>query len=72
MGDLDVTDKVSFGNNDDESLPLTKCVCGQKFDEWEFIISIYPKDEAYACPNCKRRLYFRNTIRVFQAVDNGE
>lgn len=69
MSDLDVTDKVSFGNNDDEALPLTKCVCGEKFQEWAFIVSIYPKWEASACPKCGRRLYFRNAIRVFQVVD---
>jgi len=38
---LDVTDQVEFGNNDDECLPLHKCVCGKKFDHWDAIISIY-------------------------------
>lgn len=37
----DVTDKVDFQNNDDESLPLTKCVCGERFPAWSQIVSIY-------------------------------
>ncbi len=61
----DVTKLVEFGNNDDETLPIKKCVCGTKFPEWSFYISIYP-DHAEPCPNCGRKLYFQNTIVVWE------
>jgi DNA-directed RNA polymerase subunit RPC12/RpoP len=63
----DVTDKVAFLNNDDELLPIIKCVCGQKFEPWTFIISIY-KDDPTECQSCGRKLFFRNMIRVFEKV----
>jgi len=63
--DINVTDKVDFGNPDDESLPLTRCVCGASFEIWTVIISIY-RDDAYECPSCKRRLYFSNCVQVFE------
>lgn len=64
---IDVTDKIDFNNNDDECLPLTKCVCGAEFQAWSFIISIYP-NTAYACPACGRKLFFRLSIRVFEVL----
>jgi len=62
--DRDVTDLVQFGLNDDESLPLTKCVCGEKFRLWDFILSVY-RDDPHECPRCRRRMYFRPSIRVY-------
>ncbi len=63
----DVTDSVDFENNDDECLPLTKCVCGQKFEAWDFIISIYNDSELiHKCPKCGRGFIFSNEIRVYQ------
>ncbi len=67
MSQLDITALVSFQNNDDESLPLTKCACGQTFPSWEFILSIYA-DMPHECPNCHRKLFFRNEIRVYEVV----
>ena len=64
MTDRDVTDQVGFGNNDDECLPITKCVCGATFPAWEFFISIYD-DEPYKCPECGLGLYFSLRIRVY-------
>lgn len=69
MSDIDITDQVEFGNNDDEALPLLKCVCGKTFEPWDFIISIY-RDSAYECSSCGRRLYFSARIRVFEVKDN--
>jgi DNA-directed RNA polymerase subunit RPC12/RpoP len=66
---IDVTSQVEFGNNDDEHLPLLKCVCGKKFPSWEAVISIYP-DDPWQCDDCGRRLFFRNEIRVFEATIN--
>ena len=63
-----VTDRVDFENNDDECLPLTKCACGMRYESWEFIISIY-RDFATRC-DCGRQLYFRNSIRVYEVIDD--
>ena len=62
---IDITDKVAFGLNDDERLPLMKCVCGEKFEPWDFTLGIdsdpgYPEE----CPNCKRKMWFSVEIRV--------
>lgn len=65
---VDVTDKVDFDNPDDECLPLTKCVCGEKFQPWEFIISIY-EDAQGSCEKCGRKFFFRNAIRVYQVEE---
>lgn len=69
MPDIDVTGLVKFGNNDDECLPLTRCICGQEFGYWEHIINIY-RDMAPPCPNCGRKLYFSFSIRVFEVVSD--
>ena len=65
--DKDITALVDFGNSDDEALPITKCACGARFDAWDFIISIYRYDP-HECPHCHRKLYFRNSIRVYEVV----
>jgi len=65
MSDKDITNLVDFNGNDDEYLPLTECVCGQRFEPWKFIISIY-RDTPKECPNCKRKLYFKMGIRVYE------
>lgn len=70
MSDIDVTAQVRFGANDDESLPLSQCVCGAKFGHWDFSLSIY-RETAYECPACHRKLYFRNRISVFEVRDAG-
>jgi hypothetical protein len=62
---LDVTDQVSFYFPDDETLPLTKCVCGKIFALWEFVISMY-REHPTVCPNCGCWLYFKQEIRVFE------
>ena len=61
---VDVTDQVRFGNSDDEMLPLTKCICGENFQMWNFVIGIY-KDEPKECPMCGRRYFFTST-RVYE------
>jgi hypothetical protein len=61
----DVTNLVEFGNNDDENLPLTKCVCGTKFDLWDHQLGV---DMPIKCPNCDRELYFSFTIRVWELI----
>ena len=62
---VDVTDQVSFGNSDDEHLPITKCICGERFGHWNFTIGIY-KDEPKECPMCGRRYFFTTSTRVYE------
>jgi len=69
INDKDVTLSVGFGNNDDEYLPVTKCVCGEKFASWDYVLSIYRDIKYEGYPKCKRRLYFRNKITIYEVVD---
>jgi DNA-directed RNA polymerase subunit RPC12/RpoP len=70
MKSIDVTKKVNFGWIDDESLPITKCICGHEFEMWcgDLTISIY-KDDPTECPNCGAKLYFSNEIRIYQVIE---
>lgn len=61
----DITHLVSFHNNDDELLPIVKCVCGARFKPWEFNISIY-QDAPYRCPICNRAMFFAIKITVYE------
>lgn len=62
---IDVTDKVEFGNNnDDEYLPIKKCLCGKEFELQEHMISNYPYN--IGCPNCGVKLFFRHVVRIYQ------
>jgi hypothetical protein len=63
---IDVTDKVCFGENDGEWLPLTKCVCGQ---ECWLSLGIY-EDMPTECPKCKRQFIFSFRIKVFELEKN--
>ncbi|MEE9356490.1 MAG: hypothetical protein V3U75_12945 [Methylococcaceae bacterium] len=65
MAKTDITTSVSFGNNDDEHLPITKCICGKEFGLWDLSISIY-EDEPTPCPGCGRKLIFANEIKVYE------
>jgi len=61
----DVTDQVKTGEVDDEHLPLLKCICGQKFERWDFVISIY-RGLADECPKCKRKFIFSNKVTIYE------
>lgn len=65
--DIDVTTLVEFDSNDDEVLPLRKCVCGTRFPPWKLTLSIY-RDMPVSCPTCGRQLYFTATIHVYEIV----
>jgi hypothetical protein len=64
--DIDITTKVQFGDNDGEVLPLSRCVCGKRFDPWTFILSVYREDPKEC--TCGRKLYFKNVISIFEVV----
>lgn len=67
--DKDVTKLVMFGDNDGELLPILKCVCGERFDYWDFTISIY-SDDWCSCKACNRWLFFKIEIKVYEKVEN--
>ncbi len=64
----DVTELVNFDYNDGECLPLTRCICGQEFASWDFILSVYP-DTPRDCSSCGRKFYF--DVRIFQVEDTA-
>ena len=61
----DVTSSVDFQLNDDELLPLTRCVCGANFSPWDFTLGVYA-DSPTECPVCGRLLYFSVKIHVYE------
>jgi DNA-directed RNA polymerase subunit RPC12/RpoP len=68
MARKNVTRQVDFYLNDDECLPLLKCVCGETFEPWDQIIGIY-EDDPTECPICGAKLFFAVKIHVYQVVD---
>jgi hypothetical protein len=62
---VEVTNSVDFGFNDEELLPVTKCVCGKKFIPWEFSIGLW-EEGAAECPECGRMMFFSVEIRVYE------
>ena len=66
--DKDITNLVDFGDIDGESIPLTKCACGQHYDSWQFIVSIYRNDPV-ECINCHRKLYCSIEVKVYEVVE---
>ncbi len=65
----DVTDKMLFDLNDEEGLPVIKCICGKEFKRWEFIIHNDSTD-LIECPGCDRKFYFINTIKIFEVTES--
>jgi len=57
--------EVECGPINDEVMPI-KCICGYGSNPgstWDFIISI-DKDDLDECPNCGRKYYFENRVKV--------
>lgn len=67
MIDRDISKDCTWGNPDDEMLPLTRCPCGRTWATWEFNISIY-RENPVEC-QCGRKLYFTQSITVWEVVD---
>ena len=68
--DKDVTDLVNFGLSDHEYLAITKCICGEEYNNrWGFAIGIY-KEDAHECEKCGAKLYFTNTITVYRVEED--
>lgn len=69
MTSTEVTQQVEFSNPDDELLSIRKCICGESFAPWEFIISTCDDDINGACPKCGRKYFFKFSAKVYQ-VEN--
>jgi hypothetical protein len=61
---VDVTDKVAYGAADDGCLPLLRCLCGEPFEAWAFVLGVHP-DLAMPCPACGRQYYFGVRLHVY-------
>lgn len=70
MPDKNVTSQVTIGGYDEEMVAITRCVCGNKWHAWDFIISIY-RDNIKPCPNCGRKLYCSIGVTVYEVVENA-
>lgn len=70
MKSKDVTKQMDFGFNDEEFLPIEKCVCGKEFPYWSFFIDIYENNPT-ECPYCKRKFFFSVGIRIYEVIENG-
>ncbi len=68
MSDKNVTQSTRSGFNDDEILPVTKCVCGVTFEHWKFSIGL-GRESAQECPECGRKLYFELTIQIYEVIE---
>ena len=67
MKKKDITKDTDSGLPDDESLPLTKCKCGQEWDLWGGPILAF--DYPTECPNCKRQLVWGITIKIYEVEE---
>jgi hypothetical protein len=65
---IDITDAVDFspGNIDGDLLPITKCICGQEFELWDFSIWNFEHSE---CPSCNRKLHFEVSVRIYETQE---
>ena len=63
----DVTDKVETGINDGDALPILKCVCGARVENWQQVLDCDEKNP-WSCPNCETKLIFHVAIRVFKVT----
>ena len=70
MTHKDVSDLCDWQNPDDESLPLTKCVCGATFTPWTVRLSVYA-DDPHVMSCCGRRLHFSNHVRIYESEQRG-
>ena len=71
MKNTDVTKQIRFYPPDDENLPIVKCMCGNKFREWDFVISIYNENPS-ECPKCGRKFFFKQEITIYQVEETIE
>ncbi len=69
----EVTDKVSFQTPEIDCLSLDSCICGKRFNCWEFtcpIHPVHPDERLHTYSNCGRSFYFSIDIKVFEIPQN--
>ena len=69
--DKDITKGVKHGYVDNGMMPLYECVCGKKFQSWDFILN--EGGAGWGCRNakcsgCGREMYFTHEIVVWEVV----
>jgi len=69
--DIDVTKLVDYELDYNDFLILLQCACGRELEKWELVVSS-ERDYPSECPNCKRKLYFKVAISVFEIGETGE
>ena len=68
-----ITDFVKIGRHDENRLAIVKCACNAEFGPWSFIVTkaddkadgLFWSTEG-VCPECKRKLFFTVTIKVYE------
>ena len=60
-----MTDDYQFDLPDDESLPLTRCACGQGFARWQMVLGM-DRTNPTQCPNCSRWLWWSLVITIHE------
>ena len=70
MLEINVSGQIAYNpyRIDEELMPIQKCLCGQEFGHWEFVIGIYP-DNPSACPRCGRKFFYKIAVDVYEVVD---
>ena len=63
----DITTQIKINQIFDEEVISIECICGEK----ELTIDIYD-DSPAECPSCKRKIYFRNNIKVYEIINEKE
>ena len=63
----DITSKVSIGSIDGNKLSVARCVCGARFDFWDYVIGAHA-ESAKPCPACGRRLYFTVVLKIYEVA----
>jgi len=62
-----ITSKVEFGLNDGCYLPISKCICGSEF--WPDALYITMEEDGLKeCPSCKRKLFFKLSIDIYESI----
>jgi len=62
----EVTAEVERGEVDGDALSLLRCVCGQEFEPWDFVITDWDKRK---CPQCGRGFRFEMEVAVYEVYE---
>lgn len=65
----EVTHLLLPGEVDGESLPIKRCLCGEEFKYWDFVLHT-DKSEPDTCPSCGRKFFFVHKVVVYQVFES--